>query len=443
MAQTSIHLRPCKQSSEIHNKREKDLDYVRTDLSQNNEWWSAVSSLGELRSEISAMVKEKTGRKMQAKAEPLREGVVVIQEDTTMEQLQELGRRFQERFGVTPVQIAIHRDEGHWKGEEWKPNLHAHIVFDWYNHTTGKSIKTSKLDAVEMQTITAEVLGMERGVSSEKKHLESARYKAQAQQKEIEQLEQQAAGLSEAVKLATEKKAEAEHLQSQIDDLTGSLTLAQAKVEGAVKNTAKGVGEAIASIGKGIGAGLKEMGTYALPSKARDREKAAEKKAEYAALREKNAKAETTEAKAAQKRAENQRDAAVREKESFISRYRQGIANVDLKDSQISGLQKEKSELTGLMEDAASIGLTARQTWQLYRGEQVEVDGITLPEFKDSPAITPNNSQTWVLRFQHQLQIVHNRMWRPVKEWLSDARRSMREWLRQQESPRPSKGLKR
>ena len=443
MAQTSIHLRPCKQSSEIHNKREKELDYVRTDLSQNNEWWSAVSSLGELRSDISAMVKEKTGRKMQAKAEPLREGVVVIQEGTTMEQLQELGRRFQERFGVTPVQIAIHRDEGHWKGEEWKPNLHAHIVFDWYNHTTGKSIKTSKLDAVEMQTITAEVLGMERGVSSEKKHLESARYKAQARQKEIEQLEQQAAGLSDAVKLATEKKAEAEHLQSQIDDLTGSLTLAQAKVEGAVKNTAKGVGEAIASIGKGIGAGLKEMGTYALPSKARDREKAAEKKAEDAALREKNAKAETTEAKAAQKRAENQRDAAVREKESFISRYRQGIANVDLKDSQISGLQKEKSELTGLMEDAASIGLTARQTWQLYRGEQVEVDGITLPEFKDSPAITPNNSQTWVLRFQHQLQIVHNRMWRPVKEWLSDARRSMREWLRQQESPRPSKGLKR
>lgn len=443
MAQTSIHLRPCKQSSEIHNKREKELDYVRTDLSQNNEWWSAVSSLGELRSEISAMVKEKTGRKMQAKAEPLREGVVVIQEGTTMEQLQELGRKFQERFGVTPVQIAIHRDEGHWKGEEWKPNLHAHIVFDWYNHTTGKSIKTSKLDAVEMQTITAEVLGMERGVSSEKKHLESARYKAQARQKEIEQLEQQAAGLSDAVKLATEKKAEAEHLQSQIDDLTGSLTLAQAKVEGAVKNTAKGVGEAIASIGKGIGAGLKEMGTYALPSKARDREKAAEKKAEDAALREKNAKAETTEAKAAQKRAENQRDAAVREKESFISRYRQGIANVNLKDSQISGLQKEKSELTGLMEDAASIGLTARQTWQLYRGEQVEVDGITLPEFKDSPAITPNNSQTWVLRFQHQLQIVHNRMWRPVKEWLSDARRSMREWLRQQESPRPSKGLKR
>lgn len=404
MAQTSIHLRPCKQSSEIHNKREKELDYVRKDLTHLNEWWSAVASLGERRSQISDLVKEKTGRKMQAKAEPLREGVVVIQEGTTMQQLQELGRRFHERFGVAPVQIAIHRDEGHWKGEEWKPNLHAHIVFDWYDHSTGKSIKTSKLDAVEMQTITAEVLGMERGVSSEKKHLDSARYKAQARQKEI-------------------------------DDLTSSLTLAQAKVEGAVKNTAKGVGEAIASIGKGIGAGLKEMGTYALPSKARGREKAAEKKAEEATLREKNAKTETQEAKAAQRKAESQRDAAIREKDSFISRYRQDIANVNRKDAQIS-------ELTGLMEDAASIGLTAHQTWQLYRGKQVEVDDITLPEFEDYP-ITPNNSQTWMLRFQHQLQILHNQMWRPVKEWLNDARRSMRQWLRQQEAPRQNRGFKR
>ena len=135
---------------------------MRSDLSPLNEWWSAVPSLGERRSQISALVKEKTGRKMQAKAEPLREGVVVIKEDTTMEELQELGKRFQERFGVTPVQIAIHKDEGHWQGEVWKPNLHAHIVFDWYDHSTGKSIKTTSLDAIEMQTICAEVLGMER-----------------------------------------------------------------------------------------------------------------------------------------------------------------------------------------------------------------------------------------------------------------------------------------
>lgn len=251
MAQTSIHLRPCKQSSEIHNKREKELDYVRTDLSHNNEWWSTVYSLGELRSEISAMVKEKTGRKMQAKAEPLREGVVVIQEDTTLEQLQELGRRFQERFGVTPVQIAIHRDEGHWKGEEWKPNLHAHIVFDWYNHTTGKSIKTSKLDAVEMQTITAEVLGMERGVSSEKKHLEAARYKAQARQKELEALQKERdevmAKREETERMTETLREESKDLQlrkqtleEDIENLSESFHV---RAEGIVKGTAQGVAD--------------------------------------------------------------------------------------------------------------------------------------------------------------------------------------------------------
>ena len=224
----------------------------------------------------------------------------------------------------------------------------------------------------------------------------------------------------------------------EIEDLTSTKT----KAEEAVKNTAKGVGEAIASIGKGIGAGLKEMGTYALPSKARDREKAAEKKAKDAAEREQTAKANQRTAEKERDEMKREKDAAIREKESFISRYRQGIANVDLKDSQISGLQKEKSELTGLMEDAASIGLTASQTWQLYRGGQIELNEITLPEFKDNP-ISPNNSQTWVLRFQHHLQIVHNRMWKPVKEWLDYARRSMRQWLREQEAPRQSRGFKR
>lgn len=237
--QTSIHLCPCKQSSEIHNKREKTLDYVRPDLSHQNEWWSSVDSLGELRTQISAIVKEKTGRKMQAKAEPLREGVVVIREDTTMQQLQELGRKFNERFGVTAVQIAIHRDEGHWiggdgmssgtkpdeqpkPGDIWKPNHHAHIVFDWYDHSTGKSIKTSKLDAVEMQTICAEVLGMERGVSSDRRHLDAAEYKAKAKRKEIAVLEYKAEDLRTEVSGLSSAKAARQEAVATIRELGAS-----------------------------------------------------------------------------------------------------------------------------------------------------------------------------------------------------------------------------
>ena len=208
MAKTSIHLEPAKNSADKHNRREKELDYIRHALSHRNEVWCSVPDLGKLRAEIAALVKAKTGRKMQAKATPLREGVVVIEESTTMEQLREIGNRFKKRFGVTLVHIAIHRDEGHWvdaegrstgtepddgpkPGEVWKPNLHAHLIFDWYNHETGKSIRTSRLDAIEMQDICAEVLGMERGVASGRKHMQAAEYKAKARMAEMKEREEE------------------------------------------------------------------------------------------------------------------------------------------------------------------------------------------------------------------------------------------------------------
>ena len=192
MAKTSVHFQPCKEISEIHNYRKKKLDYVRTQLTNKNEnWmWDSSKSLADRREEIRKLVKEKTGRKMQSKAVPLHEAVVVIDEKTTMDDLKKLGKIYQQRFGIECVHISIHRDEGHWinrngedvglkttdnptqeqiiEGVTWKPNLHAHMVFDWYNHDNGKSWKTSKQDARDMQTIAAEVLSMGRGQESTK-----------------------------------------------------------------------------------------------------------------------------------------------------------------------------------------------------------------------------------------------------------------------------------
>jgi hypothetical protein len=113
---------------------------------------------------------------MQRKAQPLREGVVVIDEGTTMEQLQQLGRRLEERFGIKAMQIHIHRDEGYRNAAVWTPNFHAHIEFDW-TRADGRSCNLKSRDMAEVQTITAEVLGMERGVSSDHKHLSAMQYK--------------------------------------------------------------------------------------------------------------------------------------------------------------------------------------------------------------------------------------------------------------------------
>ena len=209
MAQkTSINIKPCNiGSSEAHNRRTaeylahigKEKFYVRTDLMAANETWVAPdfggTSLSERYNQIAAMVKEKTGRAMQTKdrervnkktgkvtvvrgSTPLKEGVVVIKDDTTMEQLRRFCEVCKERWGITALQIFIHRDEGHYgiPGDTatWKPNLHAHIVWDWMNHDTGKSCKLDEKAMSEMQTILAECLDMERGNSKEQTGKEDA-----------------------------------------------------------------------------------------------------------------------------------------------------------------------------------------------------------------------------------------------------------------------------
>lgn len=243
MAQkTSINIKPCNiGSSEPHNRRtteylariHKEKFYIRTGLMPQNEAWVAPefgnTSLKERYNQIAAMVKEKTGRAMQTKdrervnkktgkvtivrgSTPLKEGVVVIKEDTTMEQLKHFCEVCKERWGITALQVFIHRDEGHYSNPEdiatWKPNLHAHIVWDWMNHDTGKSCKLDEKAMCEMQTVLAECLEMQRGISKKltgKEHLERNDFIIAKQKQEAEQVKAE----KEAA-LAAKEKAEAE-----------------------------------------------------------------------------------------------------------------------------------------------------------------------------------------------------------------------------------------
>ena len=181
MTQTSIHITAAKASSEAHNLREKFLDYVKPELSPKNEFFS-VCSISERLQEVKDLCKQLTGRKMQDKATPIREGVIVIDEHTTMKQIQDFGKACEAKWGIKLIQAYIHRDEGAKdKNGEWKSNLHAHVIFDWVDHNTGKSVKMNKQDMCEMQTLLADVLQLERGVTSDVKHLNAVQYKVQTQ----------------------------------------------------------------------------------------------------------------------------------------------------------------------------------------------------------------------------------------------------------------------
>jgi hypothetical protein len=199
MAKSSIHIQPVKLGSEQHNNREKDLNYVRKDLSNENSSFNS-QSIAEARAFAEKNYQEKVGQKMQEKATPIREGVLLIEKHHTAEDLKKLAEKIENRFGIKTIQGYCHKDEGHQDKitGEWKPNYHAHMIFDWTNHQTGKSVKMNRDDMAELQTMVAEHLGMERGINSSKKHLNAIQFKVQQEVRDLKITHNLKNGLSEA-----------------------------------------------------------------------------------------------------------------------------------------------------------------------------------------------------------------------------------------------------
>ena len=249
---TSVHIKPCNiGQSEAHNQRTKAyLDhinaeklYIRKDLIPENQSWTSEQqgdmTLQQYYDAIGRMVKEKTGRAMQTKERervnkrtgkvtkiagctPLREGVVVCKADTTMEQLKHFADLCRQSFGITAIQIHLHRDEGYCTdpsdASTWKPNYHAHIIWDWMNHETGKSCKLNNDDISLIQDMAAEALEMERGVSkleTGKQHLERNDYIVAKQKRELEDTRKQA---EELARKHEQKTLDCEKLDREIHE---------------------------------------------------------------------------------------------------------------------------------------------------------------------------------------------------------------------------------
>ena len=274
---SSIHIKPCRiASSEAHNRRTAEYMrniresriYVVPELSTNNEQWiNPDFGTPELRTHydnIKQMVKEKTGRAMQEKererkgkngkiikvagCSPIREGVLLIRPDTTLADVRKFGEECQRRWGITPLQIFLHKDEGHWLngqpeaedresfkvGNRWfKPNYHAHIVFDWMNHETGKSRKLNDEDMAAMQTLASNILLMERGQAKAvtgKEHLERNDFIIKKQKAELQRIEETKRHKEQQVSLAEQElkqvKAEirTDKLKSAATDVATAIT---------------------------------------------------------------------------------------------------------------------------------------------------------------------------------------------------------------------------
>ena len=226
----------------------KSQIYIVPELSADNGQWInpdfGSPNLQTHYDNIKRMVKEKTGRAMQEKERerkgkngkvikvagctPIREGVLLIKPDTTLADVKKFGEECQRRWGITPLQIFLHKDEGHWLGgqpdvedkesfqvgEKWfKPNYHAHIVFDWMNHDTGKSQKLNNDDMTVMQTLASDILLMKRGQSKAetgKKHLERNDFIIEKQKEEMSRLDATRQHREQQLETANQKMQEVE-----------------------------------------------------------------------------------------------------------------------------------------------------------------------------------------------------------------------------------------
>ena len=203
---TSINFKAAKSDSEIHNFRKKSFDYIRKDLTHKNEYWMEQKIADRLL-KIEAYCKEKSGRKLQKNAMPVREAVVVIKENTTMQDLHNLSKRLEEELKIRIFQIAIHKDEGHYDKDtkDWKPNYHAHLVADWQDLQTGKTLKHQSFHYSKMQDLAAECLEMERGVSGSLARLETVEFKIKKKEEDLKILEERYSQMQQEME---SKKAE-------------------------------------------------------------------------------------------------------------------------------------------------------------------------------------------------------------------------------------------
>lgn len=236
---TGIHIERCNVlSAEAHNLRKpeylaaversgkKTYDIYRDKTATNRHWRNPKypESLATVLDNLRTLYTEKIGQAPQEKDtvrlvtdkktglqreikragwSPIREGVCPVKSDT---QLQDFKPFIQwcEKHSLSVISIDIHHDEGHTNPNgEREYNHHAHIVFDWIDHNTGKSCKLSREDMAEMQTVIAASLAMERGESrtlTGKEHLSPAQYREQAAAATVKELQERADNLTERIR---------------------------------------------------------------------------------------------------------------------------------------------------------------------------------------------------------------------------------------------------
>lgn len=201
-----------------HNDRTLAPNYL-IDKEKGAECNRSAEKARELKNQIINEAKEtyqnQVKQKFQAKSFEW-SAVVNIKPGTTMQDLENLAKHFNDKYGFQCYQIAIHRDEGHKNTQgEIEINQHAHMEFITLDRETGKqNFKMrdfSRQKMREIQTEVAEILQMERGKDKRltgAKRIEPRKY-AQLKEQEKAAIKETKIKVAKQIKeLKTELEAE-------------------------------------------------------------------------------------------------------------------------------------------------------------------------------------------------------------------------------------------
>ena len=462
---SSIHIKPYRvTSSGAHNRRTaeymrnigKSQIYIVPELTSNNEQWInpgfGSPNLQTHYENIKRMVKEKTGRAMQEKererkgkngkiikvagCSPIREGVLLIRPDTTLADVRKFGEECQRRWGITPLQIFLHKDEGHWLsgqpeagdresfqvGEKWfKPNYHAHIVFDWMNHDTGKSRKLNDEDMTEMQSLASDILLMERGQSKAvtgKEHLERNDFIIEKQRAELERIE-----------------AERQHKEHQID--LAEQELKQVKSEIRTDKLKSAATDAATAIASGVGSLFGSGKMKSLERKNEDLRDEIAIRDETIEQLQSNIKQMQVEHSRAIMDKDNEHRKALEAKEV---EHKEETNTLNSIINTAHRWYPDFANLLRLERLAKQIGLSAMEFAELIKGKVVNFTG-RLFSSEHNRWFATNNTPLQILRDNDKrLTLTANRI--PLSQWFSEQYDKLRQSIRQPIQPKKSRGMK-
>lgn len=168
MATSSIHIATGGNGYFAHNSRESKTVNAIFDDEQNFCSCTNAQAFETYKKELAIRTtayEKRTGQKLQSKTATHLSAIVNFNKEHTPADIKKLCDFLEKELDTKVLQFAMHRDEGHIDEDGTAvKNYHAHIEFLGLD-SQGNSIKRTlkKKELINLQTKTAEILGMQRG----------------------------------------------------------------------------------------------------------------------------------------------------------------------------------------------------------------------------------------------------------------------------------------